>query len=321
MNILHIWDQAGVACIFAKYQNRLGHKSKVIRIINDKNPDKYGIYQFYNEFMITVCDEKEFLARCLKESESADVIHVHSQFGMVVKLRQKFGMKKIIVLEYLGTDIRGLDRLDDKKKYTETIPYLLYQSAICKIRKKSLPKKIYHIVSQLLSDQVLVGTPDLLAYVNNAKYIPLPLDTEHFNAKNKEFQTKDSLTFNTETSNIAQTIQYCKDNNVNLDLEIHDRTSSPISYNDMPSFLKKYKKYIDIRFVNKLLLKNLSTTAIQALGCGLKVLDYNLNWIDTIPNENIPENIIPKLFSLYNKNKKKNWISTILLNLIKKNQL
>lgn len=31
MKILHVWDQAGVASILAKYQKKLGHDSEVIR--------------------------------------------------------------------------------------------------------------------------------------------------------------------------------------------------------------------------------------------------------------------------------------------------
>jgi len=44
--ILHVWDQAGVACVLAKYQRRLGHDVKVIKRAGF---DKFKIYSFHGE--------------------------------------------------------------------------------------------------------------------------------------------------------------------------------------------------------------------------------------------------------------------------------
>ena len=48
MKILHIHDQAGVACILAKYQRRNGLESKVLSL---NKIDKYGILKFYKDYV------------------------------------------------------------------------------------------------------------------------------------------------------------------------------------------------------------------------------------------------------------------------------
>ncbi len=110
MRILHVWDQAGVACVMAKYQRLQGHDSNVIRI---SGVDKYGINDFYRDFVSFVPIE-EFVHSCIEKAESVDVIHVHSMTDILIKLRKKFGRSKKIILHYHGTDIRGLCEPDEK---------------------------------------------------------------------------------------------------------------------------------------------------------------------------------------------------------------
>ena len=87
-------------------------------------------------------------------------------------------------------------------------------------------------------------------------------------------------------------MQYCKKNNIRLNIDVHDRAKQPIMYRDMPGFLKRYAIYVDIRYVNGLLLPNLSKTALEALGCGLRVLNYNLQYHDNLPFEHQPLNVV-----------------------------
>src|SRR6185436_3124143 len=86
MRILHILDAAGVACIYSKYQRKQGHDAKVIW--NRDVLDKYGIYDFYRDY----------------------VIHVHGYIDILFELRKKFHRQKKIILHYHGTDIRGLKK-------------------------------------------------------------------------------------------------------------------------------------------------------------------------------------------------------------------
>jgi len=61
MRILHILDAAGVACIYSKFLQTKGHESKVIW--NKDVGDKYGIYDYYKDYMINV-PYVEFTDRC-----------------------------------------------------------------------------------------------------------------------------------------------------------------------------------------------------------------------------------------------------------------
>ena len=81
--MLHIWDQAGVAFILAKFQQINGNESRVIRV---KNKDKYGIDEFYKEYGLFVAP-KELVNRSIEEAKSADIIHIHSLPEMVINIR------------------------------------------------------------------------------------------------------------------------------------------------------------------------------------------------------------------------------------------
>ena len=102
MRILHVWDQAGVAFVLAKYQRLQGHDSKAIMV---REYDKYGLGRFYKEYVINVT-LKDFFQKSMDEAHSADILHIHSRSDMVLKFRKEFGKSKKIVLHYHGTDIR-----------------------------------------------------------------------------------------------------------------------------------------------------------------------------------------------------------------------
>src|SRR5215210_9528380 len=104
MNILHINDIAGVACILAKYQRLNGIESKVLS--SNKN-DKFGILKFYKDY-VKVVEPLNFTEYCISEAREADIIHIHSMEELVIKMRKTFGNSKKIILHYHGTDLRGL---------------------------------------------------------------------------------------------------------------------------------------------------------------------------------------------------------------------
>ena len=99
MKILHIHDKAGVACILAKYQRLSGRESKVL---SSNKIDKYGILKFYEDY-VDVVDRDSFVEYCLSEAKSADIIHIHSDEQLVIKIRKAYGNSKKIVLHYHGT--------------------------------------------------------------------------------------------------------------------------------------------------------------------------------------------------------------------------
>jgi hypothetical protein len=306
--VLHIWDQAGVAFILAKFQQINGNESKVIRV---KNADKYGIDEFYKEYGLFVAPE-ELVNRSIEEARRANVIHIHSLPEMVINIRNTYKESKVIILHYHGTDIRGSE---DNSRIFNLRNILGPRNLARKIRNRRL-----HIKAQRLADRVIVSTPDLIQLVKGSIFLPNPIDTNHFNKKLIKERSSDAnddvckgILVNSEVTNVNLAINYCKQKNINLNIDIHDRTKNPICYKDIPNFLKKYNVYIDLRFVNEKLLKNLSKTALEALACGLRVINYNLEYVDNLPSEHYPMNVITMLSSIYSN--KRNRTETIGLEL------
>jgi glycosyltransferase involved in cell wall biosynthesis len=153
-----------------------------------------------------------------------------------------------------------------------------------------------------MADAVIVSTPDLLELVPKGIHLPNPVDTDHFKpdsiSKNEQ---KEALTIDTEVTDIQWTLDYCKRHNIPLNIEVYNRIKDPIIYKDMPDFLRRYKIYVDIRYVNKNILQNLSKTALEALACGLKVLDYQLKYHQGLPREHDPINVISRLSTIYSQ--------------------
>jgi hypothetical protein len=67
----------------------------------------------------------------------------------------------------------------------------------------------------------------------------------------------------------------------------------------MPNFLGQYTDYVDIKYVNETILQALSKTGLEALACGLSVLDYKLNRRHGLPDEYAPINVVSRLESVY----------------------
>jgi glycosyltransferase involved in cell wall biosynthesis len=298
MHILHVWDQAGVAYTLAKYQQLQGHEAKVI-MIGDHN--KYGLIEFYKQYILNVALE-EFTEKCIEKAKSADIIHIHSRIDILLKLRKKFGRSKKIILHYHGTDIRGLKK--QKLPHRSQISDLAIRSIMMYrgLRDKVLFKKRMHINAQRVADTVIVSTPDLLQLVAKGIYLSNPIDTDHFKPdsllKNEQ---KEALTIDTEVTDIQWALDYCKMHNISLNIEVYNRIKAPIIYKDMPDFLRRYKIYVDIRYVDKTILQNLSKTALEALACGLKVLDYQLKYRQGLPREHDPINVISRLSTIYSQ--------------------
>lgn len=297
MRVLHVWDQAGVAYVLAKYQRLRGYDSKAIMV---REYDKYGIGRFYNEYVINVTLE-DFVQRSLEEAQSADIVHIHSRSDMVFKLRKKFKNSKKIILQYHGTDIRGLkkQKLPHRSKLSDLAVRGIF--AYRRARDAILIKRRIHSKAQRLTDAVIVSTPDLLPLVSSAIYLPNPIDTDHFTPDkiSSKPERARALTMDTEAIDIRLTLNYCKKHNVNQDIDVYNRIKDPIMYADMPAFLKKYGLYVDIRYVDGKILENYSKTALEALACGLDVLDYKLNRRHGLPDEYAPMNVASRLETIY----------------------
>jgi hypothetical protein len=301
MKILHINDIAGVACILAKYQRFNGIESNVV---SANKIDKFGILKFYKDY-VNVVEPLNFAKYCISEAKDADVIHIHSMEDLVIKMRKTFGNSKKIILHYHGTDIRGLKNKNNPALSTMKIKAKFYMR---KVRNRlSLIKMGYYrsanTESQKLADEILVSTADLLSLLPNAKYLPNPIDITHFSKDNinNNKVNNNALTIKTETGNTQKTLEYLKENNIDLKIDIFDRTKKPLLHEEIPNLLKKYKVYVDIKIVNDQLLESLSKTGLESLACGLKVLNYKLEYIEKLPEIHNPVNVVNQLENIYNR--------------------
>ena len=92
-----------------------------------------------------------------------------------------------------------------------------------------------------------------------------------------------------------------KESRKKLNIEIFDRTKTPLLHAEIPNFFKKYDIYIDIKIVNDKIIESLSKTGLESLSCGLKVLNYKLEYIDKLPEKHHPINVVNQLQNIYNK--------------------
>lgn len=147
-----------------------------------------------------------------------------------------------------------------------------------------------------------VSTPDLLPLVRNGIHIPIPIDTEHFSPKStSDGELNEAFTINSEVTNIQRALELCQNNQIKLEIEVIDRTKNPIVYANIPDFIRRYRTYVDIRYVNDIVLENLSSTALQSLACGLSVLDYKLEFRRGLPKEHDAVNVASQLSNIYSE--------------------
>jgi glycosyltransferase involved in cell wall biosynthesis len=311
LRILHIDDAAAVSCILAKYQQQTqGHNSKVIKY---DIYDKFGFYRFYRDYVTIAKSEDQFLTNIVEESKSADIIHIHTRSDVFLKLRNKFGKSKKMVLHYHGTEIRGLkkQKLPHRSRLSDVAISLILKYR--KIRNTLLLKKRIHYKAQNLADAVIVSTPDLMKYTSTKNavrklYLPNPIDLDVFKPNAILHSTSDdglkrgnAVTMDNEVTDIPWALEYLKKNNIDLDITVHDRIRHPLMYQDLPNFLKQYKTYVDIRYVNKKIIPALSKTALESLACGLEVLDYQLQFRNRLPEEHYPSSVISSLSKVYDE--------------------
>ncbi len=103
----------------------------------------------------------------------------------------------------------------------------------------------------------------------------------------------------TEVTNIPWILEHLRKNNLNLEIEVYNRIKNPLKYYELPAFLRRYKTYVDIKYVNGKIIPALSKTGLEALACGLDVLDFDLKFRHGLPSEHYPSNVVSNLSKEY----------------------
>lgn len=262
MKILHIWNTAGIASILSKYLVRKGIQSKVLE---RKQFDYLKFSEYYKDVTQSISNPVPiFRLRCIAQSASRDIIHVHSYMELIPALR-KFYPKKKIIFHAHGSEMR--------------LHYDYYN------------KYVIDII-----DKCIISTNDLHVYDTNAVYLPNIVDTDLFHFRQPNGNGR-AFTFSIHNMDMDKIKHYCTDTIPTYDELIRNK-----EYRDMPDVFHRYSKYVDVKIMrgDKTPLQAYSTTGLQALSCGLEVINYKLESIRGMPNEHTPEYVIPKLMEIYN---------------------
>jgi hypothetical protein len=284
MKILHVGDQAGVACILAKYQRKLGHFSEVI--MRD-GYDGVSIHKFYGTRIVTPKTPKvnvpvvgnivRYSLRTLMVfvfylyvsvySRKFDVVHIHSCW-----IASFFTFKPKVV-EFHGDEIRGSP---SKRWFIDTLLTSFF---------------VQHWKNKV---KFLVSTPDLLGDLPEAEWLPNPVDTEHFSRfPRSPFNNWALYFYNWHEKGVERANSLSKEHK--LFLCVVDRTLKQIvDYKYMPSHIIQFEYLID-----RAGICSLSKTALEMLASGGCVFDWKDRLITAFPEEHDPFKVAEKSVEIY----------------------
>ena len=207
------------------------------------------------------CRGKVFIVKALWKARRYDIIHVHA-LDEIVPLLKLLYPKKPVVLHYHGTDIRG--KAKERYRY--------YRKA----------------------DFIIVSTPDLLETLPDATYIPNPVDTELFWQLSRH---DDNSAVYIIKHQPGEEIEWAKKmaEKYELNLSLRDRVKNPVPYLELSEFLNQFSYYIDRNYI-----KSLSKTALEALACGLKVINWKGEIVKPpLPQQHFPREVCSQLLKIY----------------------
>jgi len=196
------------------------------------------------------------------KSVDCDLIHTH--FARSPAYAAFLSGKKYIVHCH-GSDVRnGIGYL--KKKALERAEFILYST-------KDLIQPLMH--ARINNDAYYLPTPV------GPQFKPIKLNHDEFRKSYKLYVAKWYEPF--------RALKY-RDNPY---VHVH---YNPIPYEQMPGFLNQFEFYIDQNT-----FPALSKTALEALACGLKVIDWKEEVIKGLPEMHKVKNVVAKLLTYYDK--------------------
>ena len=254
MRILHIHDVAGVATVLAHYQNKNGHKARILTV---RSWDTLRFSEIYPNQIKLFNNFKTLLLYALCISLFYDVIHVH-YFSSLLKWFKRFYSKKVLVMHYVGSDIRYLK--DQKRD------------------------------EWINADIVVVCMPELKEMYPSFFYIPLPVDCDFFNREQPYKKGTGVMIVSDSNYTLSQQLALEEAKKRDIVLTILNRKTDGVPFPDLPRFLEKFEYYFDYRQEPQQhkLLDCLSLTALQSLALGCKVV-FDSQLITVLPQEHQPD--------------------------------
>lgn len=303
LRILHVWDQAGVSCLLARSQRKLGHKADVIM----REELSAGILEFYGfsndlfpieerinhntgfrKFYDSLPNIFQWIGRKIKRklrsflfylkvaklAKTYDILHIHSVWTTVF-----FTLSKPKIIEWHGDDCRSSPSFQ---------PHW----------KKWLVKLFIAVYGHF--NKFYVSTPDLLADVKNSEHIPNPVDLQHWTRKKQPEPNTALYTHNWyEDGEHAKALA----KKLNLKLTILDRRypqSEWIPHGDLPAYMSQFEYFIDRKNI-----PSFSKTALEALALGMKVIQWDGKMILGLDLSHHPWNVAKRTIQIYRETLKK----------------
>lgn len=281
MRILHVGDASGVAHILAKFQNRQrGCEADVVlrslgapHGINDhyraeewrRIPARRSpLWRRGRTSTYTVA--ARFVDIVNRAARGYDVVHIHTSAELAAPIRARHPGKRII-LHHHGDNLRHM------------------APALREERERH-------------ADKVLVSTPDLCEYGGH-EWLPNPVDTDLFTPREPARNGRAAYFIIRDEPRDTK-LRLLERGGMGLDYDLRDINERPVPYAGMPGFLSGYEYYIDIKWlpIGKVMAA-LSTTGLQALTVGSKVVDHKFEVHEGLPREHEPGAVVSRLRAHY----------------------
>lgn len=253
-------NTAGVACTLAKWTNKV-YKTHTDVLASSRH-DRFGHLTYGTEWTQLA---PRFFPFVIKSIKDFDVVHLHERDRFILKIR-KHCPEKPLVMHYHGTDIRG--RWNGRRRFWGR------------------------------TDAVLVSTANLLEDAPlGTIYLPNPIDTDMFHPSSHETDPNSALTFNHGAVDIAEKL--AEEHGLELTVHLRDKP-----FSEMPNLLRQFSWYIDTKRNNEgeLLCRrgdSGSKTGLEALACGLKVINSDEEIREGLPFQHRAENSVRTLHPIY----------------------
>jgi hypothetical protein len=232
-------------------------------VIMRKAFDKFNFTSDYGK--VWDVGATDFVFRALAEARKYDVIHVHSLDRIVPNLKRLYP-RKPVVMHYHGVG--------------QTILWS---------KTESRWKK---------ADAVLIFGADQLANAPpNVQVSETPVDLDKFHPMAQPPVPGTALHIEFGEDELARKLA----EEYHVKLTIHDSKKNPIEHSKFPDFLSRHEYYIDVKndwYNRGIRLNCMSKTALEALAVGSKVIKPD-RLITSLPEENRPEVVVRKIYTLY----------------------
>lgn len=205
------------------------------------------------------CGAKMFTLKSLCVAKKFDIVHVN-YFDKIVPFLKFLYHKKRVVLHYHGDDIRGKWSL--RRKYWSKADFVLYSTP--ELKDKETPE--------------------------TAIWLPTPVDTDLFYPFQHCVKKPNSALSMDNNLDVEKAKRYARKYGLRLTFQ-----SLTIPYLGMPKLLNQYEYYIDTKTPGDASSK----TGLEALACGLKVINYYGEVMEGLPEEHKPENVVRRVHERY----------------------